>query len=97
MLRVSLTIVLPLALPTVLYLLWLRLARWAQQDAPPGASEGWATLPWLWLAAAGAVLLAAVLFVVTVNFGNSTPGLYVPPHLENGRVIPGHIEPASRP
>lgn len=93
MLRVALTIVLPLILPTVLYLVWLRLANWSQD----GDAAGWAALPWLWLAATGVVLLAAVLFVVTVHFGTSTPGVYVPPRYENGRIIPGHIEPSRRP
>jgi hypothetical protein len=101
MLRVFLTIVLPLVLPTALYLLWMRLAHWSPRGSPPGSPEApeegetlhWAALPWVWLAAAGAVLLALVLFVVTVHFGTSEPGTYVPPRSENGRIVPGHIEP----
>ena len=101
MLRVFLTIVLPLVLPTALYLLWLRVAHWlpggSSQESTAGSRQGawvqWATLPWVWLAAAGAVLLALMLFVVTVHFGTSTPGTYVPPRWENGRIVPGHIEP----
>jgi hypothetical protein len=45
----------------------------------------------------GVALTALVLFVVTVHFGTSAPGTYVPPHVENGRVMPGHIEPAAKP
>ena len=89
MLRVLLTVVLPLILPTALYLVWLRLAR-------PGAlADGvrWQALPFVWLAGAGAVLLALVLFIVSVHFGSPQQGTYVPPSLENGRVVPGHIEP----
>ncbi|HEV8680480.1 MAG TPA: DUF6111 family protein [Stellaceae bacterium] len=97
MLRVFLTIVLPLILPTALYLLWLRIARWARREPPPAEDIGWAALPWVWLAGGGALLLAVVLVVVTVNFGTSTSGVYVPPHLENGRIIPGHIEPQRSP
>jgi Family of unknown function (DUF6111) len=97
MLRVFLTIVLPLVLPTALYLLWLRIVRWVHEEPQPGEGVDWALLPWVWLAGAGALLLALVLFVVTVNFGTSTPGLYVPPHVENGRIIPGHIEPKNGP
>lgn len=89
MLRVFFTIVLPLILPTAVYLAWLRVARRSQQDR----AVRWAALPWLWLAGAGAVLLGIVLFVVTVHFGTSQPGVYVPPRWENGRVVPGHIEP----
>lgn len=93
MLRVVFTIILPLILPTVLYLLWMRLARWSQR----GEVAGWSALPFLWLAATGVALLALVLFVVTVHFGTATPGVYVPPRWVNGRVIPGHIEPGRKP
>jgi len=88
MLRVFLTIVLPLVLPTALYLAWVRLAG--------GLGSGairWRALPWGWLAGAGAVLLALILLVVTPHFGTSQPGIYVPPRYENGRIVPGHIEP----
>jgi hypothetical protein len=109
MLRVFLTIVLPLVLPTALYLLWLRVAHWLPGGSPPGSPAGstpgaqqgewvqWAALPWVWLAAAGALLLALMLFVVTVHYGTSQPGTYVPPRWENGRIVPGHIEPAQKP
>ncbi|MGC2414518.1 MAG: DUF6111 family protein [Stellaceae bacterium] len=97
MLRVFFTIVLPLVLPTALYLVWLRVAHWpragSSEGSPVDESVRWAALPWVWLAAAGAALLALVLFVVTVHFGTSQPGTYVPPRWENGRVVPGHIEP----
>ena len=89
MLRVLLTIVLPLVLPTALYLLWVRTTQWEEG----GGAMRWRALPWLWLAGAGALLLAVVLFVVTVHFGTSTPGTYVPPRWEGGRIVPGHVEP----
>ena len=89
MLRVFLTIVLPLLLPTALYLLWV---------STFGAEEGgrpvrWTAVPWIWLAGTGAILVAIVLFVVTVSFGTPQEGVYVPPRWEGGRVIPGHVEP----
>ena len=58
MLRVFLTIVLPLILPTALYLLWLRVAQWVRREPPTGEGISWAALPWVWLAGAGALLLA---------------------------------------
>jgi hypothetical protein len=105
MLRVFSTIVLPLLLPTALYLVWLRVAYWSQRGAHQGGQPGsqpggrvpWATLPWVWLAGAGALLLALVLFVVTVHFGTSQPGVYVPPRWVNGQIIPGHVEPGRSP
>ena len=98
MLRVFFTIVLPLVLPTALYLLWMRLAHWSPRGSEEGSERGeavrWSTLPWVWLAAAGALLLALMLFIVTVHFGRPQPGTYEPPRMENGRIVPGHIEPS---
>ena len=90
MLRVFLTVILPLLLPTALYLLWIA----ALGSSPQGGAISWGTVPWIWLAGAGAVLLAIVLIVVTVGFGSSQQGVYVPPRWQGDRIIPGHIESA---
>lgn len=89
MLRVFLTIVLPLLLPTAVYLLWIGTFGAAQE----GSTISWMALPWIWLAGAGALLLAIVLFVVTVHFGSPQEGIYVPPRWEDDQIVPGHIEP----
>jgi hypothetical protein len=89
MLRVVLTIVLPFLLPTGLYLLWIGTLGSPQE----AGAISWAAVPWIWLAGAGAVLLAIVLFVVTVHFGSPQEGVYVPPRWEGNRVVPSHIEP----
>jgi hypothetical protein len=91
MAREILTLVVPLLLPTVLYLVWLRAARWPEA----GGTVAWHRLPWVWLAVTGVALTAVVLFVVTVGFGTETSGIYVPPRVENGKIIPGHIEPVK--
>ena len=89
MLRVFLTVVLPLLLPTALYLIWI-----ATLGAPQeGGAIPWAGMPWLWLACAGAALLAIVLFVVTVHFGSQQEGVYVPPRWQGDQIVPGHLEP----
>jgi hypothetical protein len=93
MLRVLLTIVLPLLLPTALYLAWVR----TTQPAEGAGAVRWRALPWLWLAVAGTALLVIVLFVVNVHFGSPEPGVYVPPRWENGHIVPGHIEPGAKP
>ena len=91
MLRVLLTIVLPLLVPTALYLGWLYVAQWSGRDGAVGG----AALPWLWLAGAGLLLLVLVLYLVTVHFGTPLTGTYVPPRWENGRIIPSHIDPGK--
>jgi len=85
--RVLLTVVIPLLLPTVLYFGW----RFA-------IGRG-LTLPssWLWLVVAGLALASLTLVAVSVDFGGMRQGTYVPPHLTNGEVVPGHIEPGHTP
>ena len=89
MLRVFLTIVVPLLLPTAIYAAWVATLQWSARGEP----LRWTTLPWVWLAVAGVLLLGVVLVVVTVHFGESDGGTYVPPRYEDGRVVPSHIEP----
>ena len=89
MLRVFLTIVLPLLLPTALYLLWVTILGTPQE----GGAMSWTAVPWIWLAGAGAVLLAIVLLVVTVHFGSPQQGVYVPPRWEAVRdVMPAFFD-----
>ena len=90
--RVVLEIILPLLLPTALYVLWVLAVRPAQ----PGEAANWAGLPWVWLGGAGVVLLALVLLVL-ISPGGERDGLYVPPHLEGGQIVPGHFDAKARP
>jgi len=89
MTRVFLTIVLPLLLPMALYIVW---ALATNRIRPAGSAASWLHLPWAWLLLAGVALAAAVLFYY-VQFGVHGQGQYVPPHLQNGRIVPGHVVP----
>jgi hypothetical protein len=89
--RVLITVILPLLLPTALYLLWVGTLGAPHED---GAMP-WTSMPWLWLVGAGAALLAIVLFVVAVGFGTTQQGVYVAPRWQNGHIIPGHIVPKA--
>jgi hypothetical protein len=88
MFRVFLTIILPLALPTIIYFCWVGLAQ------PSGKQDQQSDVPLPWLIGIGVVLVAVVLATVTVHFGTAEPGTYVPPRWEDGRVVPGHIDPS---
>lgn len=90
MLRDALEIVLPLLLPTAFYFLWVTVLR-------PRGSLDWSRMPWVWLAGAGAVLVAIVLLLAALDFGSPEQGVYVPPRWEGGRIVPGHIKPDARP
>ena len=76
-------------LPFAAYALWLLFTRRTMRNA-----EDWQARTIAWLALAGAVPMPAVgLFFI--HFGSNPPGgIYVPPHLENGVIVPGHFVPA---
>jgi hypothetical protein len=44
------------------------------------------------LFASGLALVAASFIIWGVTEGSGQQGVYVPPHLENGRVVPGRVE-----
>ena len=81
-------IVLPLILPTVIYIGYLWVLR-------PRQGTSFPELPWVWLIGAG-VLLLAVTFLALTLFGGADPTQrYLPPKVVNGQIVPGHYEPAK--
>lgn len=78
----------PLLLPFVLYFLWAFLER--RRTAAGGGRTKDA--PWMWLTTAGLALLVVSLFATGLLSGSEPGGAYVPPHVEDGRVVPGRVE-----
>lgn len=89
MTRVLLQYLLPLILPTAIYLLWVKVAGQARTAA--GVSRLTREGPWLWLILAGVALMGAGLAVTALTGGAGPTGTYVAPHWEGGRVVPGHV------
>lgn len=85
--RVFITIFVPLLLPTVLFVV----AR-AMTGRPIDLTGSW-----VWLMVAGVALAALVLVAISVDFGDSKEGRYVPPHVSGDSVVPGHIDTAPAP
>ena len=83
MIRILLTYVLPLILPTLLYLLWLRFAV-ARGRTPE--------VPYVWLLLAGLVLVTITVFGLTISGGSPT-GTDHPPRIEEGRLVPRRVVP----
>ncbi|MCR4283429.1 MAG: DUF6111 family protein [Bauldia sp.] len=74
-------------LPFAAYALWLIITRRTLTNA-----ADWQVRTIAYLALAGAALMIAAL-VVFVHLDTSPPGgRYVPAHIENGEIIPGHID-----
>ena len=79
--RIILTIVLPLVLPTLVYFAYMA----AKREERPGGP------PWFWLAVTGLVLTAATLGLFAI-FGGAEPGsVYHPPRQVNGHIESGRF------
>lgn len=87
MLRQILLHALPFLLPFIVYIGYVLLVRRA-------AAKGkvWANAPWYWLVASGLVLVIASFIALPLFRGDQPSGVYVPPRVENGVVVPGHFE-----
>lgn len=79
-------------LPTLGYIGWIAFSR----DEWPGIAEVLARAPLLKLFAAGAALMLAVLFGYSSRTGNTPDVSYVPPLVKDGKLQPGHPDPASK-
>jgi hypothetical protein len=83
---------LPLLLPVVLYLVWfVRASRAAL--AAGHASPRLGDVPWPWLVAIAILLLAGAVGAYTTMGGSRAGGHYEPPHLIDGKIVPGRITP----
>ncbi len=48
--------------------------------------------PWTLLFVIGLGLVAVSFVIVGLTEGEKPQGLYVPPHVVNGHIVPGHVE-----
>ena len=86
MIRVLLDILIPVLLPS---LLWLARLSWQQKRNGGRLLPDWQLVPWSWLLIAGAALALLVLFGGSLVTGTST-GRYHPAQLnQQGKLVPG--------
>ncbi len=90
--RIIFTYVAPFFLPITVYALWVWY-RTVYAARHGGEAPRFEKGPWPLLLFLGAVLALIVLGVSAVVSGGSPDSTYVPPHVENGKVVPGHLEP----
>lgn len=98
MLRVFLTVLVPLLLPTLVWIGYMALER-RRLAAAGGGDRPWhAGLPWPKLLLAGIALMLATLAVLT-SIGGGMPGdVYRPAHMgPDGKLVPAQTAPAPRP
>jgi hypothetical protein len=86
--RAFLAIVLPLALPTALYVLYMTLAR--RRPGAAGAAAQPMEMPWSWLIIAGGAL-AIVTLLALYLFEDVGRGQYHPAQIIDGQIKPGYF------
>src|SRR3546814_8297623 len=77
MLRVLLTVLLPLAAPFLVYFAWLWLIRRQPAGGPPAID--WRAAPWPWLLGAGLVCALAGFLYIYLTTGHPAGTRLVPP------------------
>jgi len=73
------------AIPFALYAIYLYLRHWRVSATVPET-------PWLWLIVSGLLLVIASFVYVGLTEGETTQGVYVPPNVVNGKIVPGHVD-----
>ena len=91
MLRILLTIVLPVALPLLLYVGYVSMMRRRAQAAGKDDLPRWDEGPWAWLVLAGVGLVLAVLVVVRLSSGVPPGTKLEAPRMIDGEVVPSRV------
>jgi heme A synthase len=91
MVRIVFTYIVPFLLPLAVYLAW----GWyrtryvaAHGGEPPKLERG----PWPLLLVLGAMLTLLSLAATALTRGSDAGSAYTPSHLENGQLVPGHMD-----
>lgn len=81
-------------LPVVLYLLWLRYSgkRRSALDNADEVALAAAQRELSWGVGFVAVLMVATFAYLAFSGGEDPASRYIPPHMEDGKVVPGHFE-----
>jgi hypothetical protein len=86
--RKILTILLPLVLPTLVYMAYVYVER-RRQAAAGTPVPWWVTAPWPWLVSIGVLLCGLTMGVLAVTGGADPHAGYVPAHLgSDGQLVP---------
>jgi hypothetical protein len=93
MLKKLLTVVLPLMLPTLIYMAYMMIDRRKAAASGGAVVPWWVGAPWTWLITGGVLLAAIVLVTVALTGGFETSGTYHPARLIDGKVIEGETSP----
>jgi len=90
--RAFLAILIPLLLPTVLYILYARFGR--RDAASVGGETVPADMPWSWLLLSGGLLVLVTFFAIYL-FEDRGGGGYHPAQIIDGEIKPGYFDAES--
>ncbi len=92
MIRIVLENIVLFLLPSVAYFAYVYLMRSDKVLKPGEHSQIWDDAPIIWLMLAGAVMMLAVTLTFATFEGGTPDQKYIPPYVENGKLVPGHFE-----
>lgn len=94
MIRIVLQYMVPFLLPLAGYSLWIWYrTRYAEKHG--GEAPAFEKGPWPLMLFLGAVLTLASLGITALMTGGNPGDTYIPARVENGKVVPGRMEPAA--
>ncbi len=91
MLRALFTVVLPIALPLLIYVAYLKMSRRGGQAGEADGKAQARESTWLWIGLTGAALILAALITLRLTTGHPRDANLESPRLIDGRVVPGHV------
>ncbi|MEE9209946.1 MAG: hypothetical protein V3U23_05785 [Kiloniellales bacterium] len=91
MLRILLTVVLPMALPLLLYVGYVSMLRKRAEAAGEDFRPAWNEGPWAWFALAGVLLVLAALVTVRLSTGVPPGTKLEAPRMIDGEVVPSRV------
>lgn len=89
--KLLLTKILPLALPILVYLVWLFYAHKRAQKRGTQVNH-LSDAPWLLIGLSGLSVLIIGMAALGFFTGEKAGGVYIPSHLEDGEVVKGRID-----
>ncbi len=92
--RALISILVPLALPTVLYFAYAAIVRRRRVGTAENAEP--VTVPWAWLGIAGALLAIATVVGFALLEGVGNRGTYHPARVIDGKIQPGYFDDKPR-
>ena len=93
MLRILFIIVVPLLVPTIIYVLWRTYAPRRAGGSEAIQAGQWEHLPWPWLSGIGVGLLALTLGWFAFSGGGGPDARYQSPRMIDGKIEPGRMIP----